>query len=534
MVVLKDKKTIIFLIVVVALGIFFRVSNLNHKPYWLDETYTFLRSSGYTAQAATQKLFNGQVIQAEEVLQYQYPSVEDGGAVGTIAGLAMEEPQHPPLFFLLTRGWAQVFGDSKPAIRSLSVMGSVLAFPAIYWLCLELFASPLVGLLAMALVAVSPIQVRYAQEVRQYSVWLAVILLSCAVFLRAVRQPTKLNWGIYTLTIAVGLYCHLLTGLVVIAHGFYSLVREQLRLTKLFVAYLASSAIGVAIALPWLWIVLHNRNTVAQTLEYSTRPLPLWSLFQFWSISLDRLWVAWHFQYNPILIYLTIPTLGLIFYAFYFFCRHTSWKTWTFILILLATIVLPFLIPDLIWGGRRTTYERYFLVCYVGIDVVVAYLFTAKLTQPFHSIVHHRLWRSLTAIVLSIGTISCLLGVLSPTWWGWSEFDVEIAQIINAVSDPLVISDVPFRVIAPICHELKRDTKLILLQEPNLLQIPDTWSSVFLYNPSDRLLSALKQQNTESNLIYQFRDPMSNLVVSLYQLESRHNALRLSGQQAFH
>jgi hypothetical protein len=111
--------------------------------------------------------------------------------------------------------------------------------------------------------------------------------------------------------------------------------------------------------------------------------------------------------------------------------------------------------------------------------------------------------------------------VLSPTWWGWSEFDVKIAQITNSTPSPLVISDAPFSLIVSLCHELNRDTKLMLLQEPNIPQIPDHFSHVFLYWPSDRLLATVKQQNAEANLIYHFRDPMTQLVVSLYQFISK-------------
>ncbi len=190
---LLKNNTAILLILIVIFGIFLRTTNLSQKPYWLDETYTLLRSSSYTGREATEKLSNGQVINVKDILQYQHPSSQDKGWMGTIKGLATEEPQHPPLYFLLTRIWLQLFGNSRLSTRSLPVIGSLLAFPAIYWLCLELFSSPLVGWLAVALVAVSPINLRYAQEVRQYSLWTTLVLLSCATILRAIRQPTKLN-----------------------------------------------------------------------------------------------------------------------------------------------------------------------------------------------------------------------------------------------------------------------------------------------------------------------------------------------------
>ncbi len=249
------KGTVLLLVCVTVLGLLLRFTNLAEKPYWLDETYTLLRASSYSAKAATEELFNGQVIKTGDILRYQQPSAQDQGAVGTIAGLASEEPQHPPLYFLLTRAWAQLFGHDKISLRALPAMASLLALPVIYWLCLELFSSPLVGLLAMALVAVSPIQLRYAQEVRQYSLWTTLILLSSVLILRAIRQPTKLNWALYSITLLAGIYSHLLMGLVVIAHGLYVLIVEHFRFTKTLLSYLLAALAAFVVTLPWLALV---------------------------------------------------------------------------------------------------------------------------------------------------------------------------------------------------------------------------------------------------------------------------------------
>lgn len=507
---------IILLILVVSFGSLLRLTNLNQKPYWLDETYTLLRASSYTAQAATAALFDGHVLSVADVLRYQQPSAHDQGALGTITGLATEEPQLPPLYFLLTRVWAQHFGTAPFAVRSLPAMASLFTFPVIYWLSLELFASPLAGWLAMALVAVSPINLRYADEARPYSLWLLLMVLACAAILRAIRQPTKRNWGLYAGVIALGFYCHLLTGLVVLAHGLYILAVGRWRGTKTVLTYVVSAFAAITVAVPWFWLAWQNRAIAAQTTEHTTHPFPFSRLAQFWSLSLDRLFVAWHFNANPICIYLTLPVVLLVSYSGYFICRQTSWRIWGFLFLLLGTAVLPFVIPDLIWGGRRSTYERYFLIGYISLDLIVAYLLAVKLMQPLQSNVQRYFWRLLTVGLLSGGLLSCLLGVLAPTWWGWSEFDVAIARMTNAVPQPLIIADAPFGGIVPFCHQVKASTKFILLKEPHSLDIPDTFSHVFLYNPSERLL-ALNQPQTPT-LIYKFTDPMTELVVSLYQL----------------
>ncbi|MEG3987264.1 hypothetical protein QUA13_08880 [Microcoleus sp. S28C3] len=47
--------------------------------------------------------------------------------------------------------------------------------------------------IAVGLLAVSPLHVLYAQEARPYCLWPALILISCASLLRAMRLETKLS-----------------------------------------------------------------------------------------------------------------------------------------------------------------------------------------------------------------------------------------------------------------------------------------------------------------------------------------------------
>lgn len=175
------------IIIILVLGLFFRFVNLDRKIYWMDETYTSLRISGYTESEVAQQLLEGQILSLQDLHQYQRINPEKS-IVDTVKGLATEEPQLAPLYFILVRFWAQMFGDSVVAIRSFSAFLSVLAFPCIYWLCLELFESSLVGGLACMLLAISPFQLVYAQEARQYSLWTVAILLSSASLLREIGR----------------------------------------------------------------------------------------------------------------------------------------------------------------------------------------------------------------------------------------------------------------------------------------------------------------------------------------------------------
>ncbi|NJO50935.1 MAG: hypothetical protein HC840_17495 [Leptolyngbyaceae cyanobacterium RM2_2_4] len=132
-------------------------------------------------------------------------------------------PEHPPLYYLLVRIWTQFwtqwFGNSVAVFRSLSVVLSILTLPCLYWLCAELFELSLTRSLILAIVAVSPLHVLYAQEAREYSLWILAIVLSGAALLRATRLQTQASWKVYAATVALGLYSHLLFIWVAIAQS---------------------------------------------------------------------------------------------------------------------------------------------------------------------------------------------------------------------------------------------------------------------------------------------------------------------------
>ncbi|WP_186376299.1 glycosyltransferase family 39 protein, partial [Hyella patelloides] len=436
------------------LVILLRGVNLDKKPYWEDETYTLARASGYGVTEISGKFYNGSIFTVEDLLEYQkvQPSTS---AFDTIEQLAKEVPQHPPLYFLLVRFWSQIpfFDSSKMAFRSLSVLMSLLAFPAFWWLCSELFTNSKVKWVAVALFSVSPIYIKYAQTARPYSLWLLLIILSCAALLKASGQPTRLNWGIYSLTVALSLYCQLFSALVFLGHGIYILVIERVKLSQTFQKYLFSSGIGIIFFLPWILVFLRNQERAINTVSWTTISLPFSSLVKFWSLSLNRTFVAWHYQYDYLWI-LAVPVLLLSLYSFYFLWANKPIKNWLFIIILTIIIFLFLAIPDIFLGGQRSISQRYLLPSYLGIYLGTAYLLGSKISSQRQDI-KTRFWQLITIVIIVTGTLSSALSVQAKTWWGWSEYEGEIAQKINQSPQRLLITDVPLGLILPLSHELK-------------------------------------------------------------------------------
>jgi uncharacterized membrane protein len=506
------------LVTVIALGIFFRFVNLDQKPYWHDETFTSLRVSGYRLAEATQQLYSGREIGVTDLYRYQGLSPERS-TIDTIQRLAEEVPQHPPLYFVIARFWAQGFGNSITVMRSLSALISLLLLPAIYWLCLELFTSVMVGQITIALFSVSPIYIHYAQEARPYSLWTVLIVLSSIALLRALRHQKKVGWGIYAITVMASLYCHIFSGLVFLGHGIYVLAIARFRLTKAAIGYGLASLMGIFCFMPWLWVIWRNYDVVKLTTDWIKQPLPFLTLVRYWSVNLSQIMIAWHFRYDHWLAYLVVPILVLVIFAIHVLCRQTSRRVWLFVLILIAVPALALVLPDVIWAGKRSTNARYLLPSFVGIHLAIAYLLSHQLTSKFITIVQRRWWRIVTVFIMTSSVLTCAVSAQASTWWGWSEFDVEVSRIVNRSPQPLLISEMPLGMIMPLSYRLDPNTKLLLLPDPDILTIPSDYRDVFIYNPSDRLQAQLRQQRLPLELIYQFRD--GAFIVSLYHLKGQ-------------
>jgi Predicted membrane protein len=66
-----DKWLRFLIVVVLVMGIFFRFVNLDRKFYWIDETYTSLRVSGYTEAEMLKQISYQKIISPSDLQKYQ-------------------------------------------------------------------------------------------------------------------------------------------------------------------------------------------------------------------------------------------------------------------------------------------------------------------------------------------------------------------------------------------------------------------------------------------------------------------------------
>lgn len=100
--------------------------------------------------------------------------------------------QHPPLYYVLLRGWMHLFGDGQTAVRLLSALCSTLALPFFYCAVRRLFDARTGGV-ATLLLALSPLQVHYAQEARMYALLTleVAVLLCCLSHILTARAAAR-------------------------------------------------------------------------------------------------------------------------------------------------------------------------------------------------------------------------------------------------------------------------------------------------------------------------------------------------------
>jgi uncharacterized membrane protein len=225
----RNKKDIVLLIVLlIAAGL--RLTTLGSKSLWFDET-----ASVYFAKLPFDKLWN----------------------------LDLSRPEtHPPLYYHGLSYWIGWFGDNETSIRLPSAFISLVNVALLYLLGHRLF-NYRIGLLAAALLAVSPLHIWYAQEARMYVFMTAITLLSAILltwdsWLAIPPLITTLTAGLYLDYTMLPIWS-LLSAIWLLAwwqHG-HSLRPFLIWLTSSFTAWL--------LFIPWLdkfFSVLETFSTV--------------------------------------------------------------------------------------------------------------------------------------------------------------------------------------------------------------------------------------------------------------------------------
>ncbi len=183
------------------------------------------------------------------------------------------EETTPPLYFALAWVWTRVFGAGELGIRSLSALAGVALVPVAY-LCGRELVSRAAGVVAAALVAVSPFMIWYSQEARSYMLFALLSGLSFLFAARAARTRASGDFAIWSVSSALAVLTHFFAGFLIAPEAVWLvwLLRADRRALRAALLACAVVAAAQGAVLPIaIGDTSHPLNWIPNTLSLSTR-----------------------------------------------------------------------------------------------------------------------------------------------------------------------------------------------------------------------------------------------------------------------
>ena len=160
----------------------------------------------------------------------------------------------PPLYYILLFIWTRIFGNSEPAIRSLSVLLYLGTVFTVFLIAKKIWHQK-AGLLAVLLTLANPFLFPFAFEGRMYAILVFFVTLSFYFWI------SKNFWG-YVLAVTAALYSHHYAGLVIIFQFFWQLFNTKKLRKNWWPVLKPYLAIGL-LYLPWLYPLYKQMTMVS-------------------------------------------------------------------------------------------------------------------------------------------------------------------------------------------------------------------------------------------------------------------------------
>ena len=486
-------------VALVVLGSVFRFTGLGAKLFWWDETHTGRAIAGSFWPEIIEDIYDGRVLTRDEILVHQFPR-EGRTTVTTMRMLAWEEPRQTPLYFVLARFWVMIFGPSTMILRAFSVVLSIISLHLAFLLARELFGRTLEAWIAVGLIAVSPLHLVYAQEARQYILWVDLLLLTSWFLLRALRhthernRPAWLWFVLYAGALGLTLITHLLTVLVMAAHLFFVVVSERFRLTVAVRLTAAAQLMVALLFVPWASSILEEAQHRAW-IPWAATDVGFASWLEMVVGSYARPFFDIDVGIEDLKFIDQAPVvfvLAAVVAAAALLVRYAPAPARRFLLLLGLICSMPWIAVDLFSGGWRSVLIRYQFPVTVAMHLCVSFAIAYLLTRG------ERRWRLVGAgtatLLVAFGVFSCVVYQRSEVWWNKGAATEVLAAVrpLAHSPEPLVVSSTSdgysMGTVMTLAHASSDRTRFLLVAEPEMPVIPDEFEDVFVWSVTEDML----------------------------------------------
>ena len=305
---------------------------------------------------------------------------------------------HPPLYYLLLKAWAELFGYSDLALRSFSVLATAATL-FVLWRILMRITTPKTALIALSLASINPYVIRYGQEARMYALAGLAIAISTLLLIRIVNLPrdqrSTYKWALYALSVAATIYIHYFAVLAILSHLIY-LLRRDIKAQKgsisaaslwnkiksLDMRWLVSYVAAFILFIPWLPTFIDQLTSV--NANFWIEPVGLFTLQN----------TALQIAVNTDVVNDTVVSTGvlmlpvLLLAAAWYLRRGLLRGERQYIDLLAGILLLPMIFlfaVSLIPGIQSVYYVRYFsqyaLMGVAGLTLLLALILTSKVSR---------------------------------------------------------------------------------------------------------------------------------------------------------
>ncbi len=255
-----NKKIWILVIAIILLGSLLRFYSLEEESFWMDEGASALTVKKYSAW----QIINN-VREEGQILPGYYYYDDD-----------------LPGYYVILKGWVNVFGISDFSVRAFSALLGSLSLIAIFYFTRYLFDEK-IALLATFLASINLTLIWYSQEARQYSYLLFLSLLSVIFLVKYFKEEkTKYAVGLIIVNTFI-IFTHFPWLMFITFQGVYALyimykdfIHKKKFHTKIIVAFLIIGVlyltiIGRALFSQTDTIELYGKPSIGQIAEFGVR-----------------------------------------------------------------------------------------------------------------------------------------------------------------------------------------------------------------------------------------------------------------------
>jgi uncharacterized membrane protein len=509
----------------VVVGIAGRIDGLDHKLFWQDEAFSMLRITGHD-EAQLYGSFDGRVRSARSFLALDRLDAASTFSA-TIASLR-EEPQRGPLFYLAARVWAGAFGDGVYAMRVFPSLLGVACIGLAFGLGRRLAGDALGGATLAALVAISPIELHFSQQVREYVLIAGAILASSWSLFGALDRPTIVRWTTYAIVAAAGLFTSPIFAAVLVAHAAValgSLRRVPASARSVSLGFGIAVAAALAAYAPWALPALAASHAHAGDLawlhgDYSPRSFALKWAFNIGAVFFDAEFA------RPRFGVVLLPLFALVALAAIAALRRPT-NPLPNALALATTLcsAIPLVTLDVATHAHFETVTRYQMATWIGIDMLVA-LALASWLRSARSVLRIGAVAAF-AFVVVCGAFSAGFDRAYAVWWDDNEHLDErlVARTIATGRAPALVlvskdgAAAPYALV--LAHYLPPDAAF-LSYESVVPEIPAWGGDVYLFVPSTDAVADARGHFALSG--FGLRNVSPALGLSIPDLRSAHDA----------